>query len=728
MAKKEQKAFICNRATTVYPGNVSRHDQHTPILDRASFWLRRMPVILLSAVLIIFIFTLQSHQKTSASSYSCGTYVPLAPTGSGTVIAVSNQSELTAAISAASPGDTINLATGTYTGVRYRGDEGATSGTAAHPIVIQAANGASPVINPGTVSGGSRAVFIGKADYIKVRGLEVIGGQFGMTAQNTVGVDFEYNTVHGSGDATVAVQAFFNDDTLVSSDSEIVCNVIYDTGNNSEEFSEGVYVGTGSIGKVDATHDVLIKGNTIYNIQNEAIDIKKFTYNITIEDNLIHDITPWYGGAISLGLNSELWGDANYLVQRNAIWNVSKHLNGDYAQAIAIGHGTTTIRNNVIWGIDTASDILWNWRHVIQLHNSSSTDDSAYGFGNNTYKTVYLYNNTIWGCEEDCINAFSDSGTNVPDVISTNNLVSSLSGGVVSASTDHLADGSDFIGPITNAADAGAGDGAGSGFALAASSSALNNGTTVAGFSDDFFGTIRPNGAAWDSGAFEYVETALDDGDGIDNALEDASPNNGDYNNDGNLDSEQSNVATIVNTVISSSTPNSYAALVSPAGSTISEFDVLDDSEIPKKDAEYDNPLGWFDFTINGVGVGSSNTVVLYLDSLYDTSNWVWRKYTPSTGDFTTVSNVAYATATIGGKTVTTVSYSIVDGGTNDADGAANGILVDPAGPAVKKSALASLANTGNPAAMGLIAAIFLWSSVLFVNRHTRLVTYRLKR
>ncbi len=44
---------------------------------------------------------------------------------------------------------------------------------------------------------------------------------------------------------------------------------------------------------------------------------------------------------------------------------------------------------------------------------------------------------------------------------------------------------------------------------------------------------------------------------------------------------------------------------------------------------------------------------------------------------------VTYGTAVIGGNTVTTVSFSITDGGAYDGDGLRDGVVTDPAGPAV---------------------------------------------
>ena len=43
---------------------------------------------------------------------------------------------------------------------------------------------------------------------------------------------------------------------------------------------------------------------------------------------------------------------------------------------------------------------------------------------------------------------------------------------------------------------------------------------------------------------------------------------------------------------------------------------------------------------------------------------------------------MSYGTAEIGGNTVTTVTFTVTDGGEFDADGLENGEILDPVGPA----------------------------------------------
>lgn len=427
--------------------------------------------------------------QAASEPFECPAYQPLAPRGSGIARNVSNQSQLEAAMTAAVPGDVINLASGNYTTIRYRDNDSPSkkNGTPENPIVIQAASGATPIVSGGDVHGSGRAADISGVKHVYIRGLTARGGQFGIGAYRVDGVHIEYNNVSSTGDSGI----HYRDKSY---NGTIYCNTVTETGRSSGEHGEGIYIGTGSEspGYVDDTSNVLVKGNHIYDVTNEAVEIKQRTHSITVEDNHIHDLTPWYGGAITAGVGPLDWPNANYLIQRNRIYNVSK--GRDYGTAISIAHGDSIIRNNIIWNIDTPNS--WEWRHPIQVH----ADGSTYGFGNPSWVKIEIYNNTVWGCRWECINATHQGGAE-PNVITRNNLLSNLDGGVVNASRDKLAASGDFVGPITGTADAGSGPG--SGFRLKSSSSAVDSATAAPGFTDDVNGAVRPQGSGWDYGAYE---------------------------------------------------------------------------------------------------------------------------------------------------------------------------------------------------------------------------------
>ncbi len=428
------------------------------------------------AVLAVGVSSVTSNAASSGFG-GCGTYTPLAPIGSGVVRPVSNQAELSAAMAAAQPGDTINLASGRYREIHYREGYGHRSGTADQPIVIQAAAGAEAIIDWGQVDDPQvkPVVDIDRREHIKIRGLIVRNRSFGLRSAGSRHVTFEHNDVAEVGHSGVVAQVYNNDPNRPSTSVTIRCNRIHDTGRVAAEFGEGIYIGTGSVSVPDPTSNILIEGNDIFRTSNEGIDVKHHVTDVTIRHNDLHDLTPYYGGAISLGLNSLDWGPANYRVENNRIWNVSSGRH--YAQAIAIGHGPTIIRDNLIWGIESETTSSWPWIHPIQIHGDDSTAAWAYGFGNPAANRVEITGNTVVGCRVACIDSFTDPGAVAPSLTMGVNVVTAASSRDAANDSDRLASEADFIGPTSGTADAGTGPG--SGLALTSDNTPTSLATTT---------------------------------------------------------------------------------------------------------------------------------------------------------------------------------------------------------------------------------------------------------
>ncbi len=183
-----------------------------------------------------------------------------------------------------------------------------------------------------------------------------------------------------------------------------------------------------------------------------------------------------------------------------------------------------------------------------------------------------------------------------------------------------------------------------------------------------------------------------DDGDGIENATERAAPNSGDGDDDGTDDSTQDHVTSIVNSIT-----GEYSTLVVNSSCTLSSTQLRRASDLGS-DTSYTYPLGLLDFTANCGTPGFTTTVTQYF---YDppAQDFTLRKYV--NGSYQTVSVANISTQTIGGRSVLVVSYQVTDGGALDDDGLANGVIVDPAGPAVfspsgsSASSAAGAPNTG---------------------------------
>jgi photosystem II stability/assembly factor-like uncharacterized protein len=168
------------------------------------------------------------------------------------------------------------------------------------------------------------------------------------------------------------------------------------------------------------------------------------------------------------------------------------------------------------------------------------------------------------------------------------------------------------------------------------------------------------------------------DTDGVSDATEDAAPNGGDANNDGIVDSQQSNVVSLLN-----ATTGEYVALATDGTCSLSNISALPSSNLAS-DSKFIYPLGLLDFSISCGGTpGFSTTVTQYFYSP-PSGDFVLRKFVK--GSYATVPGASISHTTIGGKNVMVISYQVTDGGPLDDDGAANGVIVDPAGPALQSA------------------------------------------
>lgn len=172
------------------------------------------------------------------------------------------------------------------------------------------------------------------------------------------------------------------------------------------------------------------------------------------------------------------------------------------------------------------------------------------------------------------------------------------------------------------------------------------------------------------------------DEDGISDDDENKAHNNGDGNGDGIPDSQQNSVSSIVLPV----TGASVTFQLTGECHALSKLTVLKQSELPKKDAGYNYPLGLFDYDLTCSQAGQSGTVKIYLDKEYSNS-WITRKFNRNTKQFSTIpkNDVIYGAAQVGGVTVSTITYTATDGGPLDEDGQKNGVITDPVGPAVRR-------------------------------------------
>jgi hypothetical protein len=193
-------------------------------------------------------------------------------------IQVSTARELSAALAAARPGETISLAAGTYEGKFTV----TTSGTPSAPITLCGPR-AAVLEGRGIKSG--YGFHLDHASWWRVEGFTVEGAQKGIVADRA-SHDLLYGLyVHGTGDEAIHLRDFSSYDTVSH-------NVVRDTGLLVAFYGEGIYIGSAhknwcrySGCQPDGSDYDAITGNDIASTTAENIDVKEGTVGGVIAGN-----------------------------------------------------------------------------------------------------------------------------------------------------------------------------------------------------------------------------------------------------------------------------------------------------------------------------------------------------------------------------------------------------------------------------------------------------------
>lgn len=188
--------------------------------------------------------------------------------GARGVIEVSDSAGLKDALASVAPGDTIQLADGTYTG----NFKTARAGSEGSPVTLTGS--ADAVL---TASGGY-GLHLNGAGHWNLRGFTVTGGQKGIVMDGADGVHLDGVTVHDLDMEAVHWRES-------SSDGSIRNSTIRDTGKNGRGMGEGVYVGSAG-GTDDRSDRIVIEKNVIGpGVGGESVDIKEGTTGARIIGN-----------------------------------------------------------------------------------------------------------------------------------------------------------------------------------------------------------------------------------------------------------------------------------------------------------------------------------------------------------------------------------------------------------------------------------------------------------
>lgn len=235
-------------------------------------------------------------------------------------IEVSTAAQLKAALTDASPGDTIHLADGTYSG-NFKTTVAASAGSR-----ITLTGSPKAVLK----AGGGYGLHLNGAAYWTVKGITVTGGQKGIMIDAARGVVVDTVTVHGLDMEGVHFRKS-------SSDGVIRNSRIHDTGNDGRGMGEGVYVGTANT-LSDKSDNVQIIGNTIGpDVGGEAIDLKEGTTGGKVSGNTFD------GRGLTGNHYDDSWVDVkgnNYVIENNTGKNTLNNGYETHTQQSGWGCGT----------------------------------------------------------------------------------------------------------------------------------------------------------------------------------------------------------------------------------------------------------------------------------------------------------------------------------------------------------------------------------------------------
>jgi len=206
-----------------------------------------------------------------------------------------------------------------------------------------------------------------------------------------------------------------------------------------------------------------------------------------------------------------------------------------------------------------------------------------------------------------------------------------------------------------------------------------NSGWLFSEWSGEFDSSDNPERIAINSDmTITAVFLADYDNDGVSDKEENAGPSNGDGNNDGILDSLQSNVSCLA---IDNTTD--YVVLETPPGTSIKNCKAVIEPPDNNFPSDIDFSYGFFSFTVAGIRIGGSTSVTFYFPS--ETAFNTYSKYGPTQDDpFDHWYEFIFDGQTGAKINKNKITLHFVDGKRGDDDLTDNGIIVDIGGPGVK--------------------------------------------
>jgi hypothetical protein len=447
------------------------------------FYMKKILIALLIAILVLPVLISPQPAFAAGKTY----YVATNGNNSNPGTLNSPWKTIQKAANVARAGDTVYVRGGTY---REKVNVNR-SGSAGNFITFSSYPGETAVIDVNGIAmehyldGGF--VIFGKS-YVQVTGFRVINsnstndGGFGIVCVEShhciIKNNSTYNTYHSGiisrSSSNVIIDG--NEVELANNggDQEMITisGGSFVTVSNNHVHHGGLADGGEGIDVKNGAHDVLIKGNHVYNNQRLGIYIDAYngnSYNITVDGNRVYN-----NARSGIAISAELSG---YNVNNVNIINNLVYSNG--TSGIVLGDwGTGSLSNITIANNTVFQNGIGNGHGGIALWAERASD-------------VIVRNNIVSQNEAFTIEV---QGTPLSETTITNNLLH----GYRNAENEVTGTKQVMSNPLfvnSSAAD----------FTLQATSPAINAGTSANAPDHDFDGSARPYSANWDIGAFEFT-------------------------------------------------------------------------------------------------------------------------------------------------------------------------------------------------------------------------------
>lgn len=439
--------------------------------DRRGRSAKKWAAIVAAAVVALglaYTIDLPSQSPSPSPSPSLFLSPSSSPTPTGTSSASDSEDALTvgeggryptiqAAVDAAVPGDTVQIAGGTYREVvnfRKSGSPGAF-------ITVKAKNGEKVIVDgsgvlPAISTAARGLLTLDRRQYIKISGLTVTrSNRHGIYAGHASNIVVENSEISYARDGGILVGN--GSDVTIDNNRVHHNNAAAESGDIERSANEGV-----TLFQVTGFE---IKNNTVFENEEEGIDVKNGARDGAVHDNNVYR---------NNGPNIYIDGANDVRVYNNNVHDAKGQTKSGIGLAVESGGSArnVSIFNNVIHGNPGGGVDFWIGR----------------------YEDVQIVNNTIYDNGKTAISA--RDGT-VSDSAAINNIAygNALKSVAGIAMEHNLTSDPDFV------------DVAKDDVRLKAGSAAIDTASAAKAPAFDFTGGARPVGSGPDIGAYEYGAT-----------------------------------------------------------------------------------------------------------------------------------------------------------------------------------------------------------------------------